>query len=335
MAGSPARTAKLAPGRSPNRFGGREALERGLSGMKSWRGRRLKQEGVVPSLFSGFAQSLETYLWGTDLRSFRLNGGWDSGTFADRMAGKIPGETSTSVRQTVDRYLKVEYGASLHSIFSGPDEHEKVRTDGLFDLIEFLIELIRAARLDEMEAEFVGYLNRLFERENQPYEVRDGRVLVAEQPDQVEIMTGLAALAPTAAIASDLKKAELAFFDPRDDRRDEGLLLMARAYDAAKRSEGGPKQTFERLLARSFVVPAGARPEAVTASTTLFDNIATVANEIVRHGGPDKIDFATDEMKAYWFFVLASTIRLLYTRPEPAAKSERAHREGSEGGVDV
>jgi hypothetical protein len=303
--------------------------------MKSWRGRRLKQEGVVPSLFSGFAQSLETYLWGTDLRSFRFYGGADSGTFAARMAAEIAGETSVSVRQTVDRYLKMEYGASLHLIFAGPDEDEKVRTDGLFDLIEFFVELIEASKLDPLEAEFVGYLNRLFERENQPYEVRDGRVLRAEQPDQVEILTGLAALAPTPAVAADLKKAELAFFDPRDDRRDEGLLLMARAYDAAKRSEGSPKQTFERLLARSFVVPTGARADAMAASTALFDNIATVANEIIRHGGTDKIDFATDEMKAYWFFVLASTIRLLYTPPEPAAKSERADREGSEGGVNV
>jgi len=55
--------------------------------MQSWRGRRLREEGVVPSLFSGFSDSLEAFLWGRDLRSFHYGGGADSGTFAVRLVG--------------------------------------------------------------------------------------------------------------------------------------------------------------------------------------------------------------------------------------------------------
>jgi hypothetical protein len=284
--------------------------------MGSFRGRRLKEEGVVPSLFSEFVESLEAYLWGSDLRSFRYYGGFDRGTFADRLATKLGG-SSVGFREELDRHLRTDCGTSIHKIFIENDD-ERARTDGLFDLIEYLVWAASDPRA-MMEAEVTSYVNGLFRRENQPYEVRVGRVLLAQQPDQVEILTGLAALAPTPAIAADLKKAELAFFDPRDDRRDEGLLLMARAYDAAKRSDGGPKETFDKLISRSFTVPTGARPDALDASRAMFQQIGAIASEIVRHGGPDKIEFATDEMKSYWFFVLASTVRLLYTRPEATA----------------
>jgi hypothetical protein len=174
-----------------------------------------------------------------------------------------------------------------------------------------------------MQDEFVGYMNDLFDRENQPYEVRGGRVQMAERPDEVEILTGLAALAPTRAIADDLKNAELAFYDPRDDRKDEGLLLMARAYDAAKRpNEGGdPKKTFEELLARSFIVPSGADPRALEAPRTLFASIATITNDVVRHGSPIKVEIATDEMKRHLFFEMASTVRLLYAENPPKKAS--------------
>jgi hypothetical protein len=288
----------------------------------SWRSRRLREDGEVPSLFGAFSGSLEAYLWGRDLRTFNYFGPViEQGTFCDRLAKQMTGYSSKSLRDALDRMLQTEYGTSVETVFLDSAADEKVRTDGLFDLIGLLVGVMRRSSLDESEDEFTSFVNRLFARENQPFEVRGGRVQLAERPDEAEILTGLAALAPTQAIADDLKNAELAFYDPRDDRKDEGMLLIARAWDAAKQSDGDPKKTFEELLARSFRVPPGASPKALEAPQTLFDSIMKITNDIVRHGSPVKVEIATDEMKRHIFFEIASTVRLLYSKSPPEKAS--------------
>jgi hypothetical protein len=286
----------------------------------SWRGRRLREQGITPSLFESLAHSLENFLFGDTLRhayvSFEPDG---EGTYVRDLAEQL-GLVFFELRDRINTTLRNEYGTDLGEIFLSPERSEYVRADGLFDLIEFLLRIEHDVKMSHL-AKFV---DRLFARENQPYEVREGRIQLAERPEEVQVLTGLAALAPTRAIADDIHGAELAFFDPRRDRREEGLLLMARAYDAAKRSRGEPKQTFDAVIDASFIAGDGTRQKALKAANEMFAGISTLASEIVRHGGTDKVEIANDEMKRHLFFAMASTVRLIYLTPAaeaPAAES--------------
>jgi hypothetical protein len=280
--------------------------------LRSWRGRRLREAGIVPSLFDGFASSVENYLFGGELRAFYYFGGpTGDGTFLARVA-KDKQTTFAELQEAISSVLRDQYGTNLEEIFIATDRTEEERRDGLFDLIELLLGRVVSGALAD---EFAHFVNDAFARENQPFEVREARVRIAERPEETQILDGLAALAPTSEIAEDIRKAELAFFDPHD-RRDEGLLLMARAYDAAKKSLGDPKKTFAALMSHSFVAPLDARPDALTAADSLFASISTIANEIIRHGGEKKVRIVSDEMKRHLFFAMASTVRLLYSLPE-------------------
>jgi hypothetical protein len=82
----------------------------------SWRSRRLRENGEVPSLFGAFIGSFETYLWGRDLRTFNYYGPViDQGIFCDRLAKQMTGYSSKSLRDWVDRILQTEFGTSVEN----------------------------------------------------------------------------------------------------------------------------------------------------------------------------------------------------------------------------
>lgn len=283
-----------------------------MSQDRSWRERLLRQGERVPSLNDGFIPSFRVYLRGNSASAASFGSLFGELAKLQSPVGYrvvIPDH----IEQNLEEGLLVRHNVQLNNLLWGRVDAEDELRAQLFDTIQAVDEMLADLSPDGLRPDFADFVNTTFARENQPYELREGQVVDRHAREQWEVVEGLEALAPDEDLRKIVASAVRDFFDPRENRRESGLMYMALAFDAAKKRLGADAKDAFRILAdEALSLPAVAGAEqASEAWTRLFTNLNDITQEMIRHGAPDRPTPKSDATAEFLFFSLAATVRLL------------------------
>lgn len=173
-----------------------------MSNRRSWRERLLRQDQQVPSLSEGFLPSFRVYFRGS-----KADAGY--GTLVGDLAQLSPaghrGPYPSQIEDSMADELLLRHNADLHALL-WPDGKDVPR-EQVFDMLEMVDALLQDSSPQHLHPEFVDRVNSLFDRENQPYQLREGAVVIRQSEDQLAVVEGLEALAPDGALREMLHSA--------------------------------------------------------------------------------------------------------------------------------